>query len=56
MTDPLTIHDRLKAQYLRYYDTPFAVRDDSVMAERPNFAPRRPRWPAEDAFPREQCI
>lgn len=34
MRDPLSIHDALREQYLRYYDTPFAVRDPAVMAER----------------------
>lgn len=34
MADPLTIHERLTEQYLRYYDTPFSVRDESVMRER----------------------
>jgi hypothetical protein len=34
MPDALTIFDKLRAQYLRYYDTPFAVRDEAVMTER----------------------
>lgn len=36
MPDAITIHDELKSQYLRYYDTPFAVRDEAVMQERRN--------------------
>src|SRR3712207_3197188 len=34
MSDALTIFDGLLDQYIRYYETPFAVRDDSVQAER----------------------
>ena len=34
MRDALSIFDALRDQYLRYYDTPFAVREPSVMAER----------------------
>jgi Lhr-like helicase len=34
LPNALTIHDELKSQYLRYYDTPFAVRDEAVMQER----------------------
>ena len=50
MTDPLTIHDRLTEQLLRYYDTPFAVRDESVMAE------RRALLTAEGAISREPWL
>ncbi|MFN8151434.1 MAG: hypothetical protein U0R24_09975 [Solirubrobacterales bacterium] len=34
VSDPLTIFEELKSQYLRYYDTPFAMRDESLMRER----------------------
>ncbi len=34
MRDALSIFDALRDQYLRYYDTPFSVREPSVMAER----------------------
>jgi ATP-dependent helicase YprA (DUF1998 family) len=34
MRDPLSIRKRLRDEYLRYYDTPFAVNNDSVMRER----------------------
>lgn len=50
MTDPLTIYDRLTEQFLRYYDTPFAVRDESVMAE------RRALLSAEGAISREPWL
>ena len=36
MSDALSIYDELKSQYLRYYDTPFAVRDEAVLQERRN--------------------
>jgi len=50
VTDPLTIHDRLTEQFLRYYDTPFAIRDESVMAE------RRALLTAEGAISREPWL
>ena len=34
MSDALTIFDRLRDEYIRYYETPFSVRDDAVMRER----------------------
>lgn len=34
MTDPVTLRDQLLDQYLRYYDTPFAVKSESLMRER----------------------
>ena len=34
MSDALTIFDRLRDEYVRYYETPFSVRDDAVMRER----------------------
>lgn len=34
MSNPIEIRDRLLEQYLRYYDTPFAVNSESVMRER----------------------
>lgn len=34
MSNPIDIRDRLLEQYLRYYDTPFAVNSESVMRER----------------------
>lgn len=34
MTDPLTIFENLRDYYVRYYETPFAVRDEAVERER----------------------
>src|SRR5688572_7139264 len=34
MSDALRIFDRLRDEYIRYYETPFSVRDDGVMRER----------------------
>ncbi len=34
MPDALTIFDRLLDQYVRYYETPFAVRDEAIQEER----------------------
>ena len=34
VSDALTIFDSLIDQYIRYYETPFAVRDEGVQAER----------------------
>jgi Lhr-like helicase len=34
MRDPISIRHRLRDEFLRYYDTPFAVNDESVMRER----------------------
>lgn len=34
MRNPIEIRDRLLEQYLRYYDTPFAINSESVMRER----------------------
>jgi len=34
MPDPLSIFDSLREQYIRYYETPFSVRDRAVQRER----------------------
>jgi hypothetical protein len=34
LNNPLVIRDRLLEEYLRYYETPFAVNSESVMSER----------------------
>lgn len=34
MRDAVSIFDRLREEYLRYYETPFTVNDESVMRER----------------------
>jgi Lhr-like helicase len=34
LIDALTLHDRLREELMRYYDTPFALRDEALQAER----------------------
>ncbi|SVE02934.1 uncharacterized protein METZ01_LOCUS455788, partial [marine metagenome] len=40
MPNPISAFERLRADYFRYYDTPFRVRLDPVMAERRNLLDR----------------